>query len=77
MADRVRFYPDQDIPAAVARGLRLRGVDVLTPQEAGRCGLGDQDQLEFAKSGGRVIVTHDAAARSPARLGFRHLLVRK
>ena len=60
MADPVRFYLDQHIPSAVAQGLRLRGVDVLTAQEAGRCGLGDQEQLEFANSGARVIVTHDA-----------------
>ena len=36
MADAIRHYMDQHVPAAVTRGLRERDVDVLTAQEAGR-----------------------------------------
>lgn len=44
MAEAVRFYLDQHITLLVARGLRQRGIDVLTAEEAGRCG---QNQVEF------------------------------
>ena len=59
MVDAIRFYLDQHISSAVAKGLRERGVDALTAQEAGRCGFSDLDQLKFATSGGRVVVSFD------------------
>lgn len=60
MAEPVQFYFDQHIDAAVARGLRQRGIDVLTAQDAGRCGLPDPDQLQFARMENRVVVTFDS-----------------
>lgn len=60
MADPVRYYFDQHVDPAVARGLRRHGIDVLTAQEAGRCGLPDPDQLAFATAERRVMVTFDA-----------------
>ena len=59
MADPIQFYFDQNISLAVAKGLRARGVNVLTAQEAGRCGRSDPDQLQFAMIEDRVIVTFD------------------
>ncbi len=48
---------DQHFPGPVSRALARRGVDVLTAQEADRCGLPDTDQLTFATANGRVLVT--------------------
>jgi predicted nuclease of predicted toxin-antitoxin system len=59
LADPIRFFFDQHIPPGAARGLRRRGVDVLTAQEAGRCGLPDPDQLQFATAEQRVVMTFD------------------
>jgi hypothetical protein len=59
MAEPIRFYFDQHVPGAVTAGMRQHGVDVLTAQEAGRCGLPDADQLAFATAAGRVVVTFD------------------
>ena len=59
MADALRYFLDQHIFGAVSAGLRQHGIDVLTAQEAGRCGLPDTDQLAFATAGGRVMVTFD------------------
>jgi hypothetical protein len=50
---------DQHFPGPASQGLRRHGVDVLTAQEAGRCGVSDADQLAFAASAGRVLVTFD------------------
>ena len=38
MSDPIKFYMDEDIPRAVSEGLRRRGVDVLTTQDADMLG---------------------------------------
>lgn len=55
------YYFDEHMKSAIARQLRSRGIDVLTAQEAGRAGkeIPDSDQLAYATSLGRVIVTRD------------------
>jgi hypothetical protein len=50
-------YTDEDVHAAVALGLRLRGFDVLTTLDAGRAGTSDASQLDFAAGAGRVLLT--------------------
>jgi predicted nuclease of predicted toxin-antitoxin system len=55
--EQIKFYLDEHIPAAVAEGLRRRGVDSLTVQEAGRSGLSEPEQIAFARAAGRVMVT--------------------
>lgn len=66
------FYFDEHVPRAVAHGLRHRGLDVLTVQEAGRSGLPDADQLAFATAQGRVVMTHDADYLQLAAVGIEH-----
>ena len=72
MADPIRFYFDQHIPAAVAQGLRQRGIDVLTARDTGRCGLRDIDQLQFATNDSRVMVTFDRDYIALAASGLQH-----
>ena len=55
----MRFYLDEHIPKGVVEGLRRRGVNVLTVQEARRSGDSDEKQLAFAVREGRVLVTFD------------------
>jgi len=59
VADPVRYYLDQNVLGGVAPGLRVLGIDAVTAQELGRCGLPDPDQLAFATAEGRVLVTFD------------------
>lgn len=72
MADPIRYFFDQHVPSAIADGLRLRGIDVLTAQEAGRCGFSDSDQLQFALASGRVIFTYDTDYLVLAAAGTTH-----
>jgi hypothetical protein len=44
----------------------------LTAQEAGRCGLSDTDQLTFAKTEGRVMVTFDTDYLALHQAGLQH-----
>ena len=60
MPNPIRFYMDEHVPTAVTQGLRRRGVDALTVQEAGLRSTTDEEQLAFALAQGRVIFTQDA-----------------
>lgn len=55
----VRFHLDENMPNAVAEGLRRRGLDVTTSRDAGLIAAPDGSQLGFARAQGRVLVTRD------------------
>lgn len=56
----IKLYMDENISKPISEGLRRRGLDVLTAQEAGMLGSSDEAQLNFATREGRVIFTHDS-----------------
>ena len=53
------LYTDEDMSALVATLLRSRCLDVTTVPERASLGKTDREQLEFAISLGRCIVTHN------------------
>ena len=53
------LYVDENTDGAAVRGLRRRGVDVLTIQEDGRRGAADNEVLDRATSLGRVLLSFD------------------
>ena len=53
------LYRDEDMSALVATLLRSRGLDVTTVPEQSTLGKTDSEQLEFAASLGRCLVTHN------------------
>jgi hypothetical protein len=55
----IRYHLDEHVDAAVAEGLRRRGIDVTTTVEAGLMGASDEDQLAFAAVSQRVCVSRD------------------
>ena len=57
------FLLDEDVSPRVAEGLRKRGVEAISVHEAGRANsrASDEDQLIFATSAGRVLVTYNRA----------------
>ena len=67
---------DEHIPIAVSRGLRRRGVDIVTAQEAGLAGADDGALFDFAAASGAVVVTCDsdflveASRRQSTRIDF-------
>ncbi len=72
MAEPIRYYMDQHYPGPVTAGLRRRGIDVLTAQDADRCTLPDADQLAFATSAQRVMVSFDSDYLALHRSGVEH-----
>ncbi|MBN3894367.1 MAG: DUF5615 family PIN-like protein [Nostoc sp. NOS(2021)] len=53
------LYSDEDMSALVATLLRSRGLDITTVSEQATLGKTDREQLEFATSVGRCIMTHN------------------
>ena len=56
----LRFHLDENMPHAIAEGLRRRNVDVTTSTDAGLIGASDEDPLAYGLSDGRTVVTRDA-----------------
>jgi hypothetical protein len=55
----IAYYMDENVDAAITRGLRRRGVDVVTAQEDGRMSTDDAIILDRATALGRVVFTRD------------------
>jgi hypothetical protein len=57
----IRLYVDEDFPGEVVQALRNLGYDILTAHEAGRANrkIPDADQLAFATSRGRAVLTYN------------------
>lgn len=53
------LYTDEDMSALVATLLRARGLDVTTVPEQATLGKTDGEQLEFATSLDRCLLTHN------------------
>jgi len=53
------YYFDENVPSAIAEGLRKRRVDVLTAQEDGFDATPDPRVLDRAMELGRVLFTRD------------------
>jgi hypothetical protein len=69
---QLRLYVDEDAEEhAVVRGLRARGVDVLTTSDADRLGSTDADQLSYAIELQRSLYTFNV--RDFAWLHRQHL----
>ena len=56
----VKFHLDENLEHAIARGLRRRDIDCSTTTDAELVSGSDRDQLAFAISQGRVLITRDS-----------------
>ena len=77
MPRTIRFHLDENSTKAVAVGLRQKGIEVTTTQEAGLLGAIDEEQAAYALAEGRVIFTQDrdflrinAASVPPAGIAY-------
>jgi predicted nuclease of predicted toxin-antitoxin system len=55
----MKLYLDEHIQPLLSHVLTSRGIDCLTTQAAGNLGRSDEEQLAFATSQKRVIITFD------------------
>ncbi|MGQ9631399.1 MAG: DUF5615 family PIN-like protein [bacterium] len=71
MLEEIKLYLDEDVQTRLAEALRKRGFDVVTAQEVSRKSFSDEDQLNFASSQNRAILTYNA--RDYAKLNGRYI----
>lgn len=72
MARTIRFHLDECCDPAVAEGLRRRGIDVTTTQEADLSGTEDEQQAAYGLAEKRVILTHDSDFLAVHAAGTHH-----
>jgi uncharacterized protein with PIN domain len=60
VGQKIKFYADEHVPKVVVRGLRQRGVDVLTVSEADMLSASDEEHLQRALAESRIIFTQDS-----------------
>ncbi len=53
------FYADENVDIAVVASLRRRGIKAYSCSDFKNFGLSDEEQINFAKEKGFVIMTHD------------------
>jgi hypothetical protein len=61
----ITLYTDADVHGGLAAQIRLRGFDAISAYEAGRAELSDADQLAYAVSQRRAILTCNAKDFAP------------
>jgi hypothetical protein len=66
----IHLYFDEDVSVKIAENLRTRGFDVLTTVEAGMLGRDDDEQLLYAVSQRRAILTHNRLHFEEQHAGF-------
>ncbi len=65
------LYMDVHVPMAITRGLRRRGVDVLTSQQDGTAKMPDDQLLDKATQLGRMLFTRDPDLLAEAAMRMR------
>lgn len=70
--NQICYYTDEHVANAVIRGLRQRGIDVLSVPEAGMMGATDEAHLVFAFERRRVLFTQDTDFLRLAATGIDH-----
>lgn len=55
----IRLYLDEDVHVLVADLLQARGFDVVTARDAEKLQVSDEEQLAYAVSQSRALVTHN------------------
>lgn len=72
MIERIKFHLDESVSNAIALGLRRRRIDVTTTPEVGLIGVSDREQIAFAISENRILITHDDDFIMVHRSGIIH-----
>jgi predicted nuclease of predicted toxin-antitoxin system len=62
---RIKILIDEDVWIGLVEALRQAGYDAVSVSELGRKGLSDEEQLAYAVSEGRAIITHNIQDFAP------------
>ena len=57
----IELYLDEDVDVLVADLVRARGFEVVTTQQAGQIGASDEEQLSYAVTQQKTLLTHNGS----------------
>ncbi len=66
----LKLYLDEDVQAELAPALRKRGYNVISVREAGRLSRSDEEQIEFAITQERAMVTYNSEHYVPLHVEY-------
>lgn len=66
----VALYTDEDVYGELAAQIRARGYDAISAYEVNLVGIPDEEQLQYAISQGRAILTHNMRHFEPLHKEF-------
>ncbi len=66
----IALYTDADVHGGLAAQIRRRGFDAISAYEAGNAALDNDDQLEYAASQRRAVLTCNAKHFEPLFVGW-------
>ena len=72
MPDPLRFFLDEHVHPGIADGLRRRGLEVMTCQQADMRSKNDEEILRFCREQGYVLMTHDVDFLALHASGHQH-----
>lgn len=72
VADKLRFYLDENVPVAIAKQLQGRGIEAVTVRDLGLLGATDSVHLAKATADGFVFCTYDSDYLKMAAEGIEH-----
>jgi predicted nuclease of predicted toxin-antitoxin system len=72
VSEPIRFHLDENVNSAIAKALRIQGIEVTLTAEVELLGTSDDFQLAFAHQQRRVMFTHDADLLRLASQGAEH-----
>jgi hypothetical protein len=72
MPGSILYYSDEHVSKAVIKGLRQRGIDILSCQEANMLHASDEEHLALAARLGRVVITQDTDFIRLHHAGIEH-----
>jgi hypothetical protein len=70
--EALRYHLDEHMERSILNGLRQRGIDATITADVGLAGASDEEQLAFAWSERRVLVTRDSDFLAFAAAGVEH-----
>ena len=60
MAKQIRFHLDENVNPQIAKALEKMGIEVSISSMSALRTSADEDQWDFVKREGRVLITHDS-----------------
>lgn len=56
---KIKIYTNENVPIAIVKGLRRRGIEASSARDVGNLGMSDEEHLKWAMQNKYIIFTYD------------------